>query len=216
MPRGVSGLRVRILAFPGSALVLAFIRVVRNVAAIAASMALAGCATLGSAPKPLTGYQPETFEASTHVRYYGASPERTCEAARRALLSQGYVVTATQADLVSARKYFQPDRDHHVQLEFRVVCVPEGEGAHASMAFISGLKDQYVARRVKDSASVGVGGLGSFSLPLEGGMDSMVKVASETITEAEVYDRLFDLLGDYLGRIGPISASAGADPARRH
>ena len=73
----------------------------------------------------------EAFDASTHARHYAAPPERTCEAARRALLSQGYVVTAATAQEVTARKYFQPDAQHHVQMEFRVVCAPEGQGRPA-------------------------------------------------------------------------------------
>ena len=41
--------------------------------------------------------------------------------------------------------------------------------------------------------------IGSLSLPLEGSMDSMVKIASETVSTAEVYERLFNLMGEYLG-----------------
>lgn len=164
-----------------------------------APLALAGCAGLSSPPSPLLDYQPEAFNGSAYVRHFTATPARTCEAARRALLSQGYVVTAASGQEVTARKYFQPDVEHHVQLEFRVVCAPEGLGQLASVAFASALKDQYVVRKVKESASLGVGGIGSLSLPLEGSMDSMVKIASETVSTAEVYERLFNLMGEYLG-----------------
>lgn len=46
-----------------------------------------------------------------------------------------------------------------------------------------------------------MGGLGSLSLPVEGSMDSMVKVASETVTDAALYRRFFELLGTYLDRV---------------
>lgn len=166
------------------------------------TLALLGCTSLNRTPVTLVDYQPEAFDATTHARHYLGSPGRTCEAARRALLSQGYVVTAATEDGVVARKYFQPDAEHHVQLEFRVVCAPEGAQPGASVAFISGLKEQYIVRKVKESASLGVGGIGSLSLPVEGGMDSMVKVASETITEAGVYDRLFTLMAGFFDAIG--------------
>jgi len=163
---------------------------------------LSACGSLGKAPAPLPDYQPEAFDATAHVRHYLGPPERTCEAARRALLSQGYVVLTAETDQVVARKYFQPDTEHHVQLEFRIVCAPEGSGLPAaSVAFASGLKEQYIVRKIKESASLGVGGIGSLSLPIEGGMDSMVKVASETVTQTEVYDRLFALMAGYFDSI---------------
>ena len=172
---------------------------IRRLAALGAIGALAACSTLNTPPAPLTGYQPEAFDSTTHSRHFAAPAERTCEAARRALLSQGYMVTAATGQEVTARKYFQPDAEHHVQLEFRVVCAPEGRGLLASVAFASALKDQYVVRKVKESASLGVGGIGSLSLPLQGSMDSMVKIASETVATAQVYERLFNLMSEYLG-----------------
>ena len=67
--------------------------------------------------------------------------------------------------------------------------------------------------RPRESASLGVGGIGSLSLPIEGGMDSMVKVASETVTQAGVYDRLFALMAGYFdairGGAGAPEAEAG-------
>lgn len=190
-----------------------------GVLALLAPLVLSACTSLNSQPMPLVGYQPETFDASTHARHYAAPFDRTCEAARRALLSQGYVVTAATAQEVTARKYFQPDAQHHVQMEFRVVCAPEGQGKLASVAFASALKEQYLVRKAKESASLGVGGLGSLSLPVEGGMDSMVKVASETVSSAQVYERLFSLMREYLDSMSllspaPASSGAGATSGR--
>ena len=178
---------------------MVLLQTIRRLAIVAAVLALGACSTLNPTPAPLVGYQPEAFNSTTHARHFAAPADRTCEAARRALLSQGYMVTAATGQEVTARKYFQPDPEHHVQLEFRVVCAPEGLGQLASVAFASALKDQYVVRKVKESASLGVGGIGSLSLPLEGSMDSMVKIASETVSTAEVYERLFNLMGEYLG-----------------
>jgi hypothetical protein len=162
-------------------------------------LALTACNALGpSQPKPLVDYQPESFDASAFSRHYDARPARLCEAARRALLSQGYVVTAASASQVTARKYFQPDAEHHVQLEFRIVCAAEANQDDASVAFASGQEDQYVARKVKDSASLGVGGIGSLSVPIQGGMDALVKVSSETVVDRKLYERLFDRVGEHL------------------
>ena len=171
--------------------------------ALLVPLVLSACTSLNSQPMPLVGYQPEAFDASTHARHYAAPPERTCEAARRALLSQGYVVAVAKPEQVSGRKYFQPAPEQHVQLEFRVVCAPEQGDSERTVAFVSALKEQYVARKIKESASLGVGGFGSLSLPVEGGLDSLVKVASTTVTDAKLYHRFFDRLSDYLGNAVP-------------
>jgi hypothetical protein len=180
----------------------------------AAALTLTACTGLMRHPQPLPllDYQPESFDASAFSRHYAARPARTCEAARRALLSQGYVLAATAADQVTARKYFQPDVEHHVQLEFKIVCAPEAGDSSASMAFASGLKDQYVIRKAKESASVGVGGIGSLSLPIEGGMDALVKVSSETVTNRALYERLFDLVSEHLSQAVEPPASEPAAP----
>ncbi|WP_245597858.1 DUF2242 domain-containing protein [Ottowia thiooxydans] len=164
---------------------------------------LGGCSGLSRAPAPLLNYKPEAFSAATYSRNFAAEPSQTCEAARRALLGQGYILASATADQVTARKYFQPNSDHHVQLEFRVVCALDAGGHGNTIAFASGLQDQYSIRKVKESASLGVGGFGSLSLPVEGSMDSMVKVASETVTDAELYQRFFDLLADHLDSVVP-------------
>ena len=41
------------------------------------------------------------------------------------LLSQGYLVNTATAELVVARKSFQPEAEIHVEFEVRVVCARE-------------------------------------------------------------------------------------------
>src|SRR5438552_9791475 len=84
----------------------------------ALALLLSGC----SSPHPPT-FQREDFQVNeTYSRTFEANEAQTCEAARRALLSQGYVVSIANADLVNARKSFQPSPENHVEIEFRVVC----------------------------------------------------------------------------------------------
>jgi hypothetical protein len=86
-----------------------------------------------------------------------------------------------------------------VQLTFHVSCAAQGEDAGGgTMVFASGLQDQYSLRKTKESASVGVGVLGSLSLPLEGGTDTMVKVASATVKDDTLYQGFFDLVDKLL------------------
>lgn len=161
------------------------------------ALVLAGC---GSGSRRVS-YEPEDFDSTTtHTRNYAATEAQTCEAARRALLSQGYMVTAANADLVTGRKSFQPAAEVHVEVEFRVVCAREGgkSGKRSTVAFATALQDRYGIKKVNNSASVGVGAFGSLSLPFAGSDDAMVKVASETLTDERFYDRFFTLLDRFL------------------
>jgi len=171
------------------------------VLALLSALVLAGC---GSSARRVS-YDTEEFDSTTtHTRSYEATEAQTCEAARRALLSQGYMVTAANADLVTARKSFQPAAEVHVEVEFRVVCAAEGgrggKGARpkSTVAFATALQDRYGLKKVNNSASLGVGAFGSLSLPLTGSDDAMVKVASQTLTDERFYDRFFALLDRFL------------------
>ncbi|MDM0067484.1 DUF2242 domain-containing protein [Variovorax sp. J31P207] len=167
------------------------------VALLLLSLSIAGC----SSPTRVY-YEPEEFDSTTtHTRSYPATEAQTCEAARRALLSQGYMISAGTADLVTGRKSFQPAAEVHVEVEFRVVCARDGQrgdGTRRTIAFASALQDRYGVKKTNNSASVGVGAIGSLSLPFSSSDDALVKVASETLTDERFYDRFFSLIDRFL------------------
>ncbi len=169
-------------------------------AAAAASLALAllaGCAWQagGGSRTNHSVYQQERFQSDeTFSRLFDAGVGDTCEAARRALLSQGYVITATRADAINGSKRFQPEGEVHMEISFTVVCVPEGTGGRLSTAYVSAQQDRYVIKKVANNPSLGVGALGSISVPLSSSEESLVKVGSETIPAGQVYDRFFALM----------------------
>jgi hypothetical protein len=68
----------------------------------------------------------------------------------------------------------------------------------STVAFATALQDRYGIKKVNNSASLGVGAIGSLSLPFSGSDDAMVKVASETLTDERFYDRFFALLDRFL------------------
>ena len=170
-------------------------RVGRLLAAAAGAALLAACTTTGDRVKIAA----EAFSStSTHARNFATPPAFTCEAARRALLSQGFVIGVASGERVDGRKNFQSGAEVHMELDFRVVCAPDGRGGKKSIAFVNALQDRYALKKSSTSASVGVGPIGSLSLPFSSSDDAMVKVASETITSEPFYDRFFALLQRYL------------------
>ncbi len=153
--------------------------------------------------------QPEEFLSSAaYTQSFPGTERQTCEAARRALLSQGYVIGESGGATVKGRKYFQPEADMHVQIEFHVTCAPNNLGSNSATAFANAVRDRYTLRKSSNSASLGVGALGSISLPFGSSDDALVKVASETIPNKQFYSQFFELLERYLD---PTAAAAQAE-----
>ncbi|QXI17619.1 DUF2242 domain-containing protein [Pseudomonas hamedanensis] len=155
--------------------------------------AVAGC----SKDKPM--YEHENFDDSgTFSRNYPVTDAVSCEAARRALLSQGYIITSSDPKLVSGHKSFQQTGDTHMEISFNVVCADDGSSGHHATMFANALQDRYALKKTNNSASLGVGVLGSVSMPIGSSDDSMVKVASETVTSQKFYERFFTLVELFL------------------
>jgi hypothetical protein len=180
----------------------------------ASVLMLTACASVVGEKR--VSYEPEEFDSTTtHTRIYKASEAQTCEAARRALLSQGYMITAANADLVTGRKSFQPAAEVHVEVEFRTVCARDaGKNKSNTIAFVTALQDRYGLKKVNNSASVGVGAFGSLSLPFSSSDDAMVKVASETLTDERFYDRFFSLMDRFMVGEEPVPEPLIAPPVR--
>lgn len=167
----------------------------------ATATALFGLLTLAacsSAPQPK--FQQELFEtgASPYARNFNSSVTDTCEAARRALLSQGYLTTMTRTDTVDGTKNFQPTGDTHIVVEFHVVCTPGEEASDTSIVYVNAVQNGFALKKSDTSASVGLSVLGSLSLPIRSNSDAMVKISSETIPSGKFYDRFFGLVDHYL------------------
>ncbi|SOE70000.1 hypothetical protein SAMN05414139_03668 [Burkholderia sp. D7] len=171
-------------------------------------LALAAC---GGKAAPTPSYQAEMFTtgASPFAHNYEATSPETCEASRRALLSQGYLTTMPQPDTVDATKNFQPAADTHVVVSFHVVCTAGENASNTSIAYVNAVQDGYTLKKSDTSASVGLSVLGSLSLPIRSNSDSMVKISSETVPAGKFYDRFFSLVEHYLKTVPRSSPIAG-------
>ncbi|WP_422416559.1 DUF2242 domain-containing protein [Pseudomonas sp. GZD-222] len=165
--------------------------------ALGLALVLAGVS--GCSSKKAAIYEHENFDDSgTYSRSFPVSEASTCEAARRALLSQGYIITSSDAGQVNGNKSFQQTGESHLQISFNVVCARDSGDEQRSTMFANALQDRYALKKSNTSASVGVGVLGSLSMPIGSTDDSMVKVASETVTSAKFYERYFALVESFL------------------
>lgn len=181
-------------------------------ALLGALATLAGCG--GS--KGDTMLMRESFNSDdTYSRSVASTSPQACEAARRVLLSQGYAVTRADAAAVEGSKNFQlKEADQSEQLNLRISCATQDGGK--AQVFVSALQDRYALKKSSTSASVGVGVLGSLSLPVGSSGDSLVRVSSTTVQDAAFYKRFFDRLNSYLPKVTeavPAPATAAPPPA---
>jgi hypothetical protein len=162
-------------------------------AILASSLVACGFNRGKEAPPPLG----ETFGAEdTYSRSYPVASASACEAARRALLGQGYVIGKATVDTLEAIKSFQPESDVHTQLNVRATCVPKSGGG--SIVFVNAVQDLYSLKTTTKSASVGLSVLGSVSLPIGTSGANLVRVASNTVQNKDFYSRFFQRVKFYL------------------
>ncbi|MBQ0132846.1 MAG: DUF2242 domain-containing protein, partial [Comamonas sp.] len=83
-------------------------------------------------------------------------------------------------------------------MNIRVTCVPDSAQGALSTGFVTALQDSFALKMASNSASLGVSMLGSVSVPVAAGHDSMIKIGSETVTADAFYDSFFDLMHRYL------------------
>ncbi|MCH8622447.1 DUF2242 domain-containing protein [Undibacterium sp. TS12] len=160
--------------------------------------ALSGC---GTASKH-AGIQHEEFGATgVFTRSFPGTEKGACEAARRALLSQGYVISDWKPSVLKGRRKYQPEADVHAEIEFNVVCVADSKGSNSTTMFANAIRDRYSLKKSNTSASIGVSAIGSVSLPFGSTDDALVKVASETIPTGQFYEQFFELVERYLDSV---------------
>jgi hypothetical protein len=175
-------------------------------------LALTLAAIVGCSSKKTAIYEHENFDDSgTFSRTYSVADRATCEAGRRALLSQGYIITSSDPKLISGHKSFQQTGETHMEISFNLVCAEDGGTGHRTTMFANALQDRYALKKTNNSASLGVGVLGSVSMPIGSSDDSMVKVASETVSSAKFYERFFALVELFL----PPDAKKAAEDAEK-
>jgi len=176
-----------------------------------AAIALLSLSACTTTPAPIGGVV-ESFDATDRFsRTVSVAPVQACQAARLALLSQGYLVTRVDEGELRGRKNFQPKAENHAELEVHVVCASSPEAPERGTVFVSALQERYELKKSANSASLGVPALASFSVPFSTSNDSLIKISSETITTPRFYDRFFEVLERYLG--GPTQLPSARTPA---
>ena len=168
---------------------------------------LGGCATNSQADRSVESpvYQKEFFDRETpYWKAFSARPAEICESARQALMSQGYLITESQqissppvgALIINGRKFIEPKHGAEIELAVNVTCASRGETS--GIAYVTAWEDHLVTKRNALPASVGLGPVGSISLPLSSAEDSLVKVGVSMISDQTFYARFYGLIDSLL------------------
>lgn len=153
-------------------------------------------------------YEHEAFQRETpYWRAFPAKPAEICESARQALMSQGYLIAELpqnsspppNALIINGRKFIEPGHGAEIELAINVTCAA-AHGAVTGIAYVTAWEDHLVTKRNSTPTSVGVGPVGSISLPLSSAEDALVKVGVNTITDQSFYDRFYKLIDELLPR----------------
>ncbi|CAB3791297.1 hypothetical protein LMG28688_03292 [Paraburkholderia caffeinitolerans] len=201
-----------VLSFAGTLAAL-FVRTMPRISRVVPFLLIPLAAALSACSSPAPSFRDDQLLSNAPSPFshgFNYASTDACEAARRALLSQGYMTTMTRNDTVDATKNFQPSVDQHIAVEVHVVCTPS-DATNTSMLYVNAVQNGYALKKSATSASVGLSILGSVSLPIHSNSDEMVKVSSETVQSTEFYKRFFDLVGRYLGGIARSEPVPGGD-----
>ena len=153
---------------------------------------LASVALLAACANKTTIDERDSFtHGNTYSHSFTGSSEAACEAGRRALLGQGYIIDKAEPNQISGHKNYQDSQNdnQHGQILFNVTCAPSG--SHQAVVYANAVRDLYTMKRSSNSASVGLSVLGSVSMPLGASDDSLVKTSSETISRGAFYEGFF-------------------------
>lgn len=175
---------------------------------LASVVLLAACAT-----KTTIDERDSFTHDTTYSHVFAGSSETACEAGRRTLLGQGYMIDKATPNQVSGHKNYQDHENdnQHGQIQFNVNCAPSGNGR--SVVYANAVRDLYSMKRSSNSASVGLSVLGSLSMPLGASDDSLVKTASETISRGAFYEGFFQQVEQNIPS-AQAAINAGETPAQ--
>ncbi|GAB1577225.1 DUF2242 domain-containing protein [Bordetella petrii] len=176
---------------------------------LASLMLLAACAAT-----PPIDERDSFTQRDTYSRNFAGSSQAACEAGRRSLLGQGYIIDKAEPNRVSGHKNYQDQENdnQHAQIVFNVDCAPTGSGG--AVVYASALRELYTIKKSSNSASVGLSVLGAVSMPVGASDDSLVKTSSETIARGAFYEGFFEQVARNLAS-AQAAIDAGTTPGQQ-
>ncbi|HXU93975.1 MAG TPA: DUF2242 domain-containing protein [Gallionella sp.] len=145
---------------------------------------------------PRTFAGKEDFQSDLrHRRDFSAEPAPVCEAARRVLLGDGYIVAKSIDHDFIGTKEFPIEEDKHAILRLYVTC---GQRTGGSTLFVTATEEHFDVKASSESTSIGVP-LTPLSISSTREIDNQVKTRGETVTNRDFYERFYRAVQQELG-----------------
>ena len=137
-------------------------------------------------------YRGEDFAGdNSHRREFSVSAANLCNASRRVLLGDGYVLEAaaeaTAPRLVGTKEY-REEKNRHSVLQVHVAC--EG-GTTGATLFVTAVEHHYDVTTSRQSTGIGIPMVGPVTVNTKSESEGQVKTGGETVTDRDFYERFF-------------------------
>jgi hypothetical protein len=147
---------------------------------------------------PKTYADSEDFRAdSRYHQNFSTEASTLCNAAKRALLSDGYVVTMQDSPNMIGSKSFQVEEKSHAVLQLHISCSPRSEGA---TLFLTATEEHFDVKTSRKSTLIGVPVVTPISIGSKSETDNQVKTRGETVTDRSFYNRFYQAVQRELSR----------------
>jgi hypothetical protein len=120
-----------------------------------------------------------------------------CEAVKRALMSDGYVVAKGDPLNISGGKEFQVEDNHHAILNVFATC---DQRVGASTLFVTATEEHFDIKNIRKSTLFGVPVVAPISIGTRMEGDYQVKIRGETVTKGDFYERFYQAVQRELPR----------------
>jgi len=130
----------------------------------------------------------EDFQTDTRYRRdFSGAAAPVCEAARRVLQGDGYIVEKSiDHDLVGTKE-FSIEENRHALLHLYVTCSPRSKG---STLFVTATEEHFDVKSSSESTSIGVP-LTPLSISSKREINAQTKTHGETVTDHSFYQRFY-------------------------
>ena len=141
----------------------------------------------------------EDFQSDPRFRRdFSVAAAPLCEAARRVLLGDGYVVAVDRRN-VSGGKEFRGEDKAHAVLRVYASCAERAGGA---TLFLTATEEHFDVKTTRQSTSVGVPVIAPISFSSRSESEGQVKTRGETVSQRDFYERFYRAVTRELGSVG--------------
>jgi hypothetical protein len=138
---------------------------------------------------PGTYASKEDFQSDARYRREFTAPcERVCEAARFALMGEGYLVQKGDMSDLVAVKAFQIDEKRQGVLRIFVTCRVSGRN---TLLYATATEEHFDQKTNRQTTSIGVPLLSPLSLSSKSESEEQLKTHGETISDRQFYARFY-------------------------